>query len=254
MSQFTLEMTISNVQYLLDQSLKKLSQKRSDAELFLDIAGYYRYLGAGNFLLELNIDNFFRSLFKGANVYLELLNLKETYSFDPYYLCKSKGLPFLDAIAINAFDLANEISGKTVKTWQRDMEYEEDFYYYNTLAYLLKDMAENKNIEKEINKFAACLDGDDSIRLNLVTAIYEKSEEAFQENIYELIQEWEDLISRQRKSDKIDPYFDKTTANIFIEGIALVRLAQQHGIKTENQYNYIPDLILQNKADNFSLK
>lgn len=252
MSQFDLEITISNVQYLLDQGSARLARKQFDAELFLDMASYYRYLGVGKFLLYLDVHGFFQSFYKGARVYQQMLNLKGSYAFDPYYLCKSRGLPLLDAIAIKAFDLAIEISGQMVDTWQPDMEYEEDFFYYDALTRLINATEAGGKLEKSIKEFEACLDGNASSRLNMVKALVENDGVVFQKNLYALIEEWDDHIARQRKSDRIDPYFDKTAANIYIEGVALVCLAQKRGITTENQYKYIPGPILQHAESTFS--
>jgi len=74
---------------------------------------------------------------------------------------------------------------------------------------------------------------------------------AFAEAFSDYLQEWRDEIKGQRKAGRMDPYDDPTTANICIEGLALIRLAQQEGITTEDEYANIPNIAIAMQVKEF---
>ena len=48
-------------------------------------------------------------------------------------------------------------------------------------------------------------------------------------------------LEAERKSGLFDPYFHQTEAHIFVEGIALVRLARWRGLRTLRAYRTLPE-------------
>lgn len=251
MSQLNLEITVSNIEYMLSEHLKLISQKKYSAEQFLKTSSCFRMLGCGNYLLTIDINNFFDNLYKSAVVYLEFMTLKDSVVFDPYYLCKSKGIPLLDAIVIHNFDLARKISAKMACTFQKNMEYEEDFHYYNCLSLLSEETLDADTLNKTMLDFETSSDGGDSNRFKVIKAISQKDGLFFNESLSVLISEWNNEIKRKRKSENIDPYENMTSSNIFIEGIALIRLAQKCGITVDDKFHYIPELILSYKKNDY---
>jgi hypothetical protein len=58
------------------------------------------------------------------------------------------------------------------------------------------------------------------------------------------IEAYASRMERERKSGVGNAFALATDANIFVEGIALVRLARVRGIRTRSQYPLIPPIVL----------
>ena len=66
------------------------------------------------------------------------------------------------------------------------------------------------------------------------------------------IEEWQAAIARQRGAESIMPESDLTDASLFVEGVAMVRLATQLSIAIRREYPFVPDVAISpSLADSF---
>jgi hypothetical protein len=196
-----------------------------------------RQVGCGLLLANLDVDGFQHSLFQSAQLYEWLLDQRARHpGLDVYYLCKSRALPLLDALSFGRTDVAQRIGKKLDTPWQPKMEPEEDFRYFELLSGPL--LARQPDAAK-LAAFERSLE-EPSARFNVVTALVQEDADAFWQALAVLTREWEADIEEQRRRDALDPYFTTTEAFIFIEGIALVRLAELWGIRTEPRLPFMP--------------
>ena len=253
MSQHNLEIAISNLAFLIEKQLVQIGKKIFNSQNLVNLSEYYDNYGCGNFLLNLDIKLFYVSLYKGAKTYLDLLLLRKSVNLDEYYLCRSRGTPLLCALAIGDYSLATAIAENSLP-FHSQMEYEDDYQSYSLLPLLYSCIENSEAIAKGLEIFENTLEGDPSARLDSVKAIYEKDEKLFNESMLLLIEQWRESVKKKRRSDKIEPMYDKTSANIFVEGIALVRLARQNGLDSDLSYSFIPDEILMHSIKEFPVQ
>lgn len=240
-----LGLAIMNTEAELKTELGALLQGQLDGDRMLQVAQMFRRLGCGSLLMELDVEDFARSLYCGAKVYLELLQACERGQLETYYQWRSHASPLLDAIAIGAFDLAREISEASAdECFMAQGEAEEDHYYYRLLSVLLANPVVRDRWEPLLAAFEQSLQGDSSSRHDVVVALCNADPAAFAEAFRTFLEEWQEEMSQLREGTQLDVYDKPTTANICIEGLALLRLARAGGIQTEDEYPHIPDVAI----------
>jgi hypothetical protein len=239
MSVAEIEIAISNLNELISIKKEMLQQNNIDSDTMLEIAGYYRSIGCGMLLARFDIEEYFQSLYKSAKTYQQLLENRNENT-EKYYLCKSKGFPLLDAIAINQFDLARELALKMTSTWTENMEDIDDFIYFDMISDLIQEQPDPELLKKKIIQFESSLEGNSTDRLCIMKAIIENSLYDFDEALQSMILKIKKRIAKNSDSDY---YFVTLEGNIFIEGIALIRIAKKCGIDIKERYQYIPDIV-----------
>jgi hypothetical protein len=239
MSIAEIEIAISNLNELLNIKIEALQKNGIDSESMLEIAGYYRNIGCGMLLSRYDIEEYIQSLYKSAKTYQQLLENKND-NLEKYYLCKSKGLPLLDAIAIDQFDLARELTANMTKTWTENMEDIDDFIYFDIISDLIQEKPDFKLLETKLIEFENSLEGNSTNRLSVLKAIVEKSSDDFDVSLQSMILKIKKRIAKNNDSDY---YYVTLEGNIFIEGIALIQIARKCGIGVNERYQYIPDIV-----------
>ena len=249
MSALNLDIALGNIQYRLRKYSAEIKQSGPDAKLLLEMSALYRQYGCGALLLEMDADAFFHALYKSAKLYWYLLEQHDSHpKLDKYYLCKSRGVPLFDAMACGELTLARQIGKKSTSTWNEGLEYEDDFHYFDVLGVLLNEPIEYYLLEKKLKVFEASLEGVDSPRFQMCIALGSGDAIAFNKALQGMTTAWSEAIKKRRESESIDPYFDKTEAHIFVEGIALVKLAKYLGMRMTNEYWYVPSIALESSS------
>ncbi|MCP3143932.1 immunity 49 family protein [Pyxidicoccus xibeiensis] len=235
-----MDSVLDNLLFLLGQRMPRLqsSSAKPDAKLTLETAALWRQYGCGLLLSELDEEGFRDGLEQAATLYRDLLKRRSACSeFDQYYLARSKGEPLFDALAVGAWDLARDIAARMTSTWMQRMEAEEDFHYFGVLSAML---LQRPDLDSELAAFERCLQGGQSYRFDAVKGLTLADAEAFEAGLQGMIEEQAAWVERQQRSGLFDPYLHKTSAFVFIEGVALVRLARNRALKTEERYRLIP--------------
>ncbi len=231
-----------NLEFLAAKRLKMLAQ-RTDAKLAQEAASFCRQAGCGELLAKMDTSAFFQALIQSASIYLDLLRRRQECSErDQYYLARSKAAPFFDAVAAQATELVNRMLPLLTRDWMRRMEPEELFYYHVTLSYLAGGSGD---VEGAMQAFERSLDGGESERFNATRALVTGDADAFNAALKAIIEQRCKALEAERKSGLFDPYFHRTEAHIFVEGIALVRLARRRGLQTLRAYRTLPEPALE---------
>jgi len=236
------DIIIGNIKFLIDERVPRLLASGPDAKLSLEVSNLHRRQGCGLLLSKLDEDSFSRCLREAARVYLNLLERKQKCSeFDQYYLARSKAEPFFDAVAIGEWGMARDIVSRLASSWMRRMETEEDFYYFGVLSKLL---ISGTVPQVELTAFETSLQGGTSCRFDVVRALHVLDVDGFEAGLEGLIGERIERLAREKRSGFFDPYFHATEAHVFVEGLALVRLANRLGMNVKGRYRTVPEIIL----------
>lgn len=257
MSIIDLEITIENIQTELDLAIQAIQSKGPDSKQMLDISMKFRQVGCGLLLAEYNTDDYYLNLYYSANVYEQMLDIaQKKVKLDPYYLCKSRAKPFFDALATGDMALASRLSKKMTIEFQAHMEIEENYLYYSVIEILITNPSDTGQLESILSAFKNLVQGGDTIRFDALRSLVDRDAESFDEAISEMIIDREDKIQQMVASGRLNPTFGLTDANVFIEGIALLRIARELGIETRRFYQYIPESTLENhiiRPESFSV-
>lgn len=246
----SLELTNSNLETTIGLRQEALRKGPPEAEKVLKLCSELRRLGCGALLSSYETERFGQCLYLAADIYLQLLEGRGGWPhLEPYDMARSRGQPLLDALAIGDWELAERIGRSMEPRWCQGLEYEEDFCFFECLP-LLATRAAGKPLagaalQDSLDRIRRATQGIDYPRLGAVEALAQASAERFEEALLALIAERRAEVARQRKSGLGDVIFLSTEAHVFIEGLALVRLARALGLRTRSQYPLIPPAALE---------
>jgi len=230
----------SNLDALIREQLTELRAGRVDARRVLLLGSYQRQRACASLLLGLDTADFGRRLVKVGLGYLFLLDRRSSLqSPDPYYLARSKGTALFDALAAGDLSLTRDIAEKSPAKWTEGMEDEDDFRYMAAVASLAEGPA-SVTAAPALDELKRSLGGAASARASVLLAVQQRDHGAFEEALEALLLGWANRAEKARKSSVASPYFVNIEAHICIEGLALVRLARQHGLSTAEAYPFVP--------------
>lgn len=248
MGMLELDITLENLDEEIQDGLERLREDGPDAATVLDVCTRSRQLGCGLLLIDLDVDGFQHSLFQSTRLYEWLLDQRAAHPrLDTYYLCKSRAQPLLDALALNQLPLARGMGAKMDTPWAPKMEPEEDFRYFDLLS---GPLLERQPDEARLAAFERCLE-EPSARFDALAALMRQDADAFWEALSVLTRQWEEGIEADRRQDALDAYFAQTEASIFVEGLALVRLAGLWGIPARPRLPFMPSEVFQAPSEPF---
>lgn len=227
--------------FLIDNVIERQSIE-GIGKLCNDISMHYRVLGICELLIDGDTDEFFHSLIQSAltrKYYLKRC-ADENYLKDPARRTSFID-PFLDAVAANQFNLANEIGSLSPDQWWEGYEYEDDFAY---ASFLNKFVAFNNNINNKlmiaITQFENALEGGKAVRLDLCKALFNKDQNNFEKIFTELIYDHERYMGEKAVTSFSYDYTFEPNKRMFIEGLAILRIVERLGFKTKAEYKYCP--------------
>jgi hypothetical protein len=124
--------------------------------------------------------------------------------------------------------------------FQKDHEYEDD-YCYGRLLHLIVNGQEHKASEV-LTQFEAYLEGSVNGRFQVVQALLTKSQQAFDVSFDSLLQDRQNEIDRNIERGEIESPHVVAARRLFIEGLAILRLAESIGLKAEHEYVFCPSM------------
>ncbi|MFY0523313.1 hypothetical protein ACN28I_09065 [Archangium gephyra] len=244
-----LEDDYRNIRFTLGRLLEQLRAPpriETEAALMQKLCTQYRRLAICSVLLEADIEPFFSCLSKSAQAYLSILQrIDWSIVIDRYYLCTSRALPFFDAIAADDFDTARSMVPVCASTWAREDEYEDDFLYVKFLMDVLRVGVKSEQAIATFSRFQAISGAQAPARFRLCEALLAGDERKFEMAWAGLLLERSQELARERANPGADPEMLRTEAHVFIEGVALLRLAASLGMRIQNLYpQSIPEWLL----------
>lgn len=245
-----IEIIKGNIIFELEKELSQLSSSSFndvDGEAFFNVCLNYRKLAICGLLLEADTDYFFHQLFKSGQAYLSFLSLSRKGPVkDKYYLCTGRAEALWDTVAANDVETAKKIASLSRNAWDNENEYEDEFcYFYFLMRLLTVDENSESQLDLILERYENALQGVDSYRLDMCQALLKRNGKKFHSSLERLIEKRNEEIQQERVSGlPSDPEILETEAHIFIEGIALVRLAKLRGIEVREEYKSIPCLAM----------
>jgi len=163
----------------------------------------------------------------------------------------SRATPLLDAIACCDFDGASLISRNLSSTRNQSVEYEEDFLYFQFLLEVFFRSGDENDCRRLLNSYERVIEENHDNRLDVARALLDRDASAFDSALCALIAQYKDYYSRMRVAAALPEAALISEGKIFIEGLALIRLAERRGLKVDHEYPMIPSLTRQDFSTNF---
>jgi hypothetical protein len=209
-----------------------------------EISRHYRALGICALLAEANIDDFFHNLIRSAQTREYFLDhcKRENYHSD-FYLAASFNGPFFDAVTANQYGLAEKIARLSPQEWRERDEYEDDFSYAHFLhSLVLNDPEIAARGEAILGRFEIALEGAPSPRLAICRAMLARDTEAFESAFGDLLTARESEIATARLTVAGEEHTFEPESGVFIEGLALLKLAARLGLTPAPEHSMCPSI------------
>jgi hypothetical protein len=222
---------VHNPDYPLDQL----------GSLSLEVSEKLRGMAIIVLLTKGDSDTFYHNLMRsGIAREIYLRRCRDSGLLGDHHRASGRYEPFLDAVAAGDFALAGRIAALSPAEWMADHEYEDDYCYARSLFALIAVPTDVEALPDLTAKWEAFLDGEPSAKLAVVRALQQVNQREFNEGFSDLLRERKMQIA----ADIARGQFEKPTViaqrQVFIEGLALLRLAGVRGLTSEAEYMYCP--------------
>lgn len=227
---------------MIDSKLKDLStaQKNELGPLCDELNIFYRTCGIAAILIDLDSDKFYHMLIRSGYTRLFLLEQFSGEHKMESRFCKitrSNGL--FDSIAANRIDIAKEIADLSPMKWNKKFEYEDDYCFILFIHEMIKN-PENNILEFILQRFKGILANQSSSKYDVCFSLLERDDSSFDQSFMAMLNDWENELDRQAKSIGRNEVEFSTAKYVYIQGLALLKMAEKLGIKTKDEYLFCP--------------
>ena len=207
----------------------------------IELCGKLRAMAIIALLTTGDTDKFLHNLIRSGQVREAFLSrLKQAGYLTDHHLASGRFEGLLDAIASGDMELAHRISWLSPRTWEAQREYEDDYCYAQILHRLVHGVQAASVYQPSFDRFEAALQGRASARLDVMRALVARSQPDFNAAFEALLQSRQDEIKANIARAQIEEPVILAERMVFIEGLAVLRLAGKLGLTTETDYLYCP--------------
>ncbi len=200
----------------------------------LDLCLHYRRVGVCRWFMRGDADALFAELTNSAWVYGAWV--KQHPADDQ---CTSHVAPFLDALVAGADAAAKDLIAHQRATWNEDTEYEEDFCYARILHLLVAN--DRAGIPALLTQWTVVSGGGEP-RHRICTALLNGDVAGLDDGLAALLEEWEDEVAARRNTG--DPDAGVTTDRLWLEGLALLKLARRARLEPQLSHGALHTALL----------
>lgn len=215
---------------------------REAGDVFESLAAALQARACCRLLTSMDRAGFFKNLVLSAYARRYYLRKsREQHSAESLNLAISRTESFFDAVAAGAMDLAREVVDLSPTEWIRDGEYEDDFCYYHFLHCYVRTFPapDVRQLGAVLTRFERVLDGKPSPRLRACRSLLDRDREAFREAFESLVDDREQEVLKAQLGDDLTL---ETRAHLFVEGLALLQLAELAGVSLDGEYEHCPSV------------
>lgn len=188
-------------------------------------------------------DRFHHNLIRSGRVrcaYLERVHREQ--AFEQHDFVAGILAPLFDAVAAGDFALAQRMASLSPQAFRPGHEYEDDHCYAQIIFRLIQGPQADAGIPPWLARLAELGRGDDDPRVRVCTALLSRDADAFADAFDALLRARQDEIDAGVARGEIEDPVVMTQRLVYIDGLALLRLAQARGIATESEYAFCPSL------------
>ncbi|WP_164009785.1 Imm49 family immunity protein [Pyxidicoccus trucidator] len=236
-----LELAQENYSFQLRCALEAVEEGDATAEDLSTIAFSYRILGLCALLRDMDGERFARLLRKSGLARLHLLRQVASETQPPdQVLAISKDTGFVAALAAGDLDTATRIAERSPDTFLEGIEYEEEFLFFHFQQRLLRTPRDEASLWGTLDRWTRVVEGEPTVYLAVCQALLEANEAAFCSALGEVLKTRKESLRKYRKQLDFDRELDATEGKVYLNGLALVRLAQSRGVVVPQRLELIP--------------
>jgi hypothetical protein len=197
-----------------------------------------------------------------------LTRCQEEGALDDFHRASGVYEPLLSVVAAGDLDRARRIAELSPAKWRKQREHEEDYLYAQLLYRLLDSAVSENEVAELLQRYQTSLEGRPATRLEVLRALAQRHQAGFDAAFAALLQEerarlgpdvpwdhaeFEAEIERTAAAIAADgedahsnaevdlvEKLEDAHARVFVEGLALLHLAQARGLVTQPEYPFCP--------------
>jgi hypothetical protein len=203
----------------------------------------YRILACCALLLSADTDAFLHQLHRSGQVRLYFLRRCSAQpSYHDPYSATGNAAGFWDAVASRSLELASRIVALSSERWREGEEYQDDFCFAYFCHLAIQNRLEAKpRMDATVRELEVAVEGEQSARLDICKALLALNQEQFDQGFESLLEERRVEIDEERSQFfPDDRILFRTKSRIFVEGIAILNIAELLGLQTAREYRYCP--------------
>jgi hypothetical protein len=210
---------------------------RATLEEVLALCRNYRIAGLGALLLTGTARSFRLRLAQSGRAYAHhLAAAPESAKLG------SKAEPFFDAVACGDAEGAADVARHARHGFAPGEEFEEDFSFPEYLMQRFFLSAPTGACAALLDRWSAALQGSADARLDVCRALQARDAAAFDASLRAFVAQRSDEWEALETSNRAPPEVIETEGQVFVEGLAVVRLARGAGLATDPEYPHIPSI------------
>jgi hypothetical protein len=211
-------------------------------DLSLALSARFRGLGIMALLVKGDHTLLCHNLIRSGRVRLAYLRrVRAEGKLNEHHFVSGRYGALVDAIAAGDFHLAREIADLAPEEWRKEREYEDDYCYARILGALL-DAGAEPQMNQLFTQFEAYLGGDENPRLDVTRALAMRDTLRFENAFDDLLHDRERQIDSDEERGQLETPEVIAERQVFVEGLALLRLAGLRGVETQLEYLYCPSV------------
>lgn len=246
-----LEETLYDASSYNDYLIQTLGEREAigtNGRLCSQVCRYFRAIGICQLLIRADTDGFFHGLLRSALTWRWYLegSLREGALGDPARKA-SFVAPFADALVASRPQLAARLAELAPREWRPDYEYEDDYLFARFLfAAARGDPSSEGELPELLQRWERVLEGGEDLRLQVCEALTTRHSPGFDAAFLALVHEREARFAARAnpEADGVAAYDYDFVPNwrIWVEGLALLRLAEERGLELRAEYPTCPSI------------
>lgn len=214
-------------------ALPSLRDGTADVAMALAYCRWMRIAAVGKLLLTGRPRELFADLERSAQAFAHFVSHRSGT------VAAGRAAPFFDAVACGDAGSAAAIARGTARTWQQGQEYEDDFVRMRFLMDL--HTSDEATSAERLARCVELLEAPDP-RLGCCTALRDRDAAALDRSLRAASAAERAADEELSIEGRLDPDEAVTTAHVYCEGLAIVQLAERHGIAVARELPRIPSL------------
>jgi hypothetical protein len=237
-----MEYAVENYTAELRKALAGIAAGRLAPLNFFMVTLANRILGLCTLLQQSDRDAFAAGLSKAGNARAEFLMLAHQGLEAPAkYLCASKNIGFSAALAAGDLKAARRIAELSPHSHFSDIEYEDDFLFFHFMHRSLLEPENHEALNRLLARWDVVLEGGDSGYRDVCRSLLRTNRE-FEEGFDSLIHFRQIQLNEYKERISCDREMFAAEGQIFVEGLAVLRIAELKGLKISGEYPLIPEI------------
>jgi hypothetical protein len=188
-------------------------------------------------------DGFYHNLMRAARCRLQYLQRCAAEARQAeHHQCSSRLGGFLAAVAAADYTTARQIIALSPVDWLKGHEYEDDYCYAQLLHGLLAVQPDSPRLQALLQQMDTALDGREDARLILVKAIVARDQGAFAAAMDAFVAARTNHLDADEARHRIEEPVMLAERHVYVEGLAMLRIAERLGLAVQTDYLYLPSL------------